>query len=223
MLPHAFTETLLLFDGAPKGSDLTLLLKGPCARRLRWTHQGQYVEIVSNPVPIAWLLFGLIGIGLLVVVAPFAVVMGGGPFLGWWRWLMLGAFTGLVAIPCLLLLSAFLLQRFHSGEVIALIDTETRELHLPACDRPLAGEKIFQFIELFRWFRLEKEWRSVLQWSVVVQHPDGHFEVYPIVTQHQTPRSASSATIDRLATLFPAPLLRIQLDLPQSQALSEGG
>lgn len=205
-----------LFDKPPTSAQLSALLPAPRADHLSYATREDVFEVTISPRPIWYLMPGLVWFGIVVMVTPWTAALWGGQFMGWPRWLALVLVIWGVVLPVALVVLSWVTQRRHAGESVVVVDPAAGTMVLPNRGRRITADQLFQVVEIIRWAADRRRWRPIVQTALVVLVEQGGFEVVPLVTQVRPSRFAMPLA-DRLAEVFDAPLLRVQLDAQHSR------
>ncbi len=205
-----------LFAAPPTSAELAAVLPAPRADRLSYTASNDSFEVGVAARPVWLLLPGLVWFGVVVTVAPWMAPLWGGQFMGWGRWCVLMLVNWIVLLPAVLVLLSWLVQRKHAGESVLVVDLAAGKLYLPTGDRAVAVGELFQVVEVIRWAEDERQWKPVVQTSLVLLVAEGGFEVVPLVTEVR-PSPFGMPLADRLGDVFGVPIIRVQLSDEESR------
>ena len=127
------------------------------------------------------------------------------------------------ALPGFLVISAVLSRWIAKKGDYFRVDRSRRTLELCRAGRTIQGSEIEAIILLSRWHRWGLPWIRFFQTSVLVRGPGGQMELYPVMSEstENAPAYTRSRWADRLASIFPVPVRRIELSKAESQALND--
>ena len=223
-MPKAFSQSSMTFDHVPADAELTALLGdgrgGPIvAVETDGLLTVRLMQLRMKYI-VPWMIFTMAAItgmtyymehgkldGLVVAIL----------LMGW-----------LIALPAFLAISAFLSRSIAKAGDYFKVDLSRRTLELCRAGRTVQGSEILAIVLLSRWYRMnyidgKGPWLRIFQTGILFRAPGDRVDVYPLLyeTTENTPAYKRSKWADRLTSIFPAPLRRIELSKSESQALND--